>query len=279
MPCRTSNAFVVEYRAAIALNNMAVVLMERHAYGESLETLIDGCSLMESALRHQHLPTPDSSSDLLVADKIHKACARLSTSLASSSTASGALPSAADSVVVVVVVNHDGTCLESPTSIDSTLGALKHNPCSASPIRLEAVDYQRLEERNPELESGMMIFNLGVAYLCLSRAACRSRSASFKLRAVSVRIFRMAYDAIAKQLLAEAQQEVQENQIRLATRLLLLHIILKHTVQAHLDNGELVEAMEAQKQLERLAKTIDEIGVSGSATEIASTTNCPAPAA
>jgi hypothetical protein len=264
---------------------MAVVLMERHAYGESLETLIDGCSLMESALRHQHSPTPDSSSDLLVADKIHKACARLSTSLASSSTASSALSSAVSMAdgVVVVVVNHDGMCLESRTSIDSTNGALMHNPFRVSLIRLEAVEYKLAEERNPELESGIMIFNLGVAYLCLSRAACRSRSASFKLRAVSVRIFRMAYDVIAKletlQLLADAQQEVQENQIRLVTRLLLAHMILKHTVQAHLDNGELAEAMEAQKQLERLAKTIDEIGVSGSATEVASTTNCPAPAA
>jgi tetratricopeptide (TPR) repeat protein len=282
MPCRTNNAFSIEYRAAIALNNMAIALMERHAYRESLETLIDGCSLMESALRHQHSSTSDPSSYLLVEDKIQKSSMRLSMSLASSSTISSALSSALDTADAVMVVIHDGLCLDSRTSMDSTISALKQDSFRLSPIRLEAVAFQDVEERNPELESGLMIFNLGVAYLCLSRSAC-SRSASFKLRVVSVRLFRMAYDIVAKletlQQLVDAQPEAQENQLQLATRLLLAHMMLRHCVQAHLDNGALLEALEAQEQLARLAKAIDDMGVSGNSADFAGTSTGPAPAA
>jgi hypothetical protein len=283
MPCRTNNAFVIEYRAAIALNNMAIALMERYEYRESLETLIDGCSLMESALRHQHSSTSDYSSQLLVEDKIHKSSMRLSTSLASSSTISSTLSSALDMADAVLVVNHDGTCLESRTSMESSIGGSKQDSFRLSPIRLEAIPFQHVEERNPELESGMMIFNLGVAYLCLSRSACQSRSASFKLRVVSVRLFRMAYDIVAKletlQQLVDAQPETHENQLQLATRLLLAHMMLRHCVQAHLDNGALLEALEAQEQLARLAKAIDDMGVSGNSAEFAGTSTGPAPAA
>jgi tetratricopeptide (TPR) repeat protein len=283
MPCRTNNAFVIEYRAAIALNNMAIALMERHAYRESLETLIDGCSLMESALRHQHSSTSDPSSYRLVEDKIQKSSMRLSTSLASSFTISSTLSSALDLADAVMAVNHDGLCLDSRTSMDSTISALKQDSFRLSPIRLEAVAFQDVEERNPELESGMMIFNLGVAYLCLSRSASQSRSASFKLRVVSVRLFRMAYDIVAKletlQQLVDAQPETHENQLELVTRLLLAHMILGHSVQAHLNNGALLEALEAQEQLARLEKAIDDMGVSGNSADVASTSTGPAPAA
>lgn len=285
-----SQAFDAEYRAAIALNNMAIVLMERQAYRESLETLIDSCSLMESALRRQHSSTPEPSSNLLVDEKIHKSSERLSRSLAfnpnerSSSTTSSARPWALNTAQAVVVVNHDGVCLESRTSIDATNSAVGEGSFRISPIRLEALDSQRVEDRDPELESGMLIFNLGVAYLCLSRSECRSRSRSFKLRDVSARVFRMAYDNVAKletlqQLMDSPQAENKENQLQLVTRLLLGHMILRHAVQAHLDNGKLLEAWETQEQLARLANTIDELGIESNEERVASASACPAPAA
>jgi hypothetical protein len=261
--------FLIEYRASIALNNVAVTLLERKAYRASLKTLTECCALMESALRHQHSSNSEPADQRAIEQMIQKSSRRLSRSygceLRAREVASSPDGHHPDSVATLRVVSHDGSYLDVMSPKHSITTFLGQEAKQISPIRLETLDSQRFEERNPEFESGIMIFNLGISYLCLahSHSQQKSPSGSFKLREAAANIFKMAYEIVTKPktLKRLLDYEDDDHRLLLDTHLLLAHMILSHTVQAHMDNGKVMEAREAYQRMTQLASTIQELGI------------------
>jgi hypothetical protein len=273
--------FLIEYRASIALNNMAVTLLERKAYRASLKTLTESCALMESALRHQHSTKAEPADQHAIEQMIQKSSKRLSRSYSRELVTREVLSSRDEhdsTLAKLKVVFHDGSFLHAVSPIHSIASSLGEDTKLTSPIRLETLDSQRFEDRNPEFESGIMIFNLGISYLCLahSHSQQKSPSGSFKLREAATNIFKMAFDIVTKSTTLKRLLESDEDDdhLQLDAHLLLAHMILSHTVQAHTGNGKVMEARETYQRMTQLANTIQEMGIPNTQAK-----TCAAPAA
>jgi hypothetical protein len=174
-----------DHRAAIALNNMGVSLLERRAYREGMETLKDAIFIMKRVLRplpisFQELSkTPESTSD---ADaKVERASKRMANLRP--------IPSA----VSIDVVSRCATF-----SHRSDSGSVLHGSSSSSLryfLRIEATDFVSLGEegRDSDLESSIMLYNFGLAHLCMAKLA----KMPIKLQEGALTLFNMAYSVLA----------------------------------------------------------------------------------
>lgn len=287
MSSRQQELFLYEYRAAIALNNMAVTLLERGAPRPALDTLKDCVGLMESALRQQlkHTTTVTAVPSLL-----RQHTAGIPSMLLRAGKRVSRAPLLHHDDEAVCVVQHDGTFLQAacPQSL-RRLFQQQHTQ-SCAPVRLETFDHQCLGERNPELESGIMLYNFGLSYLCLSRGGTErqqpdnlqsnNNNNSAKLREVAAALFSMSYEIIARPetlqtLLDDAVRDGRCLEPRLDTRLRLAHLALDALRQAQSERGLFHDAADALYRLLQVSAVLREMGLDLEAHEACSLTEGP----
>jgi hypothetical protein len=245
-----------DHRAAIALNNMGVSLLERRAYRQGMETLKDAILVMKRVLRSPSISSQGSEkppiSTSYTDTKVHRASKRM------------ANPQPVPSAVSIDIVSHCATF-----SHHSHLGSVLHGGSSSplrSPLRIEAADLDSLEESDRALESSIMLFNFGLAHLCMAKLnnyimrfnfgfarICMAKldKTPIKLQEGALKIFSMVYSVIAS-LCNQEGHKIREDMILLAAG------TLENIVALLTQMGKHSEANESDQELARLGRTIQE---------------------
>jgi hypothetical protein len=236
-------SLIRDQRAAIALNNMGVSLLDQRAYRQGMETLKDAIFVMKRVFRPQSRnssldATSDSTSSTDI--KIHRAVQRM------------ANPQPISFTMITDVLSHD---VASPHS--SPLGSILRESSSSSftiPIRIEATDIDCPEDRDPDLESALMLYNFGLAHLCMAKLA----KSPMKLREGALKLFNMAYSIISNK---NSLSGLSESEIRRfsETRLLLAIAVLNNVVRLLTQMGKHTEANNSYQRLVRLGTAINEL--------------------
>jgi hypothetical protein len=239
-------SLIRDHRAAIALNNMGVSLLEQRAYRQGMETLKDAIFVMKRVFRPQSRnstlgATLDSTRGTDV--KIHRAVQRM------------ANPQPVPSAVIVDVISHGASSHSSP------LGSILRESSSSSftvPIRIEATDLDFPEDRDPDLESSIMLYNFGLAHLCMAKLA----KTPMKLREGALKLFNMAYSIVSNK---NALSRFSDDEMRRVseTRLLLALAVLNNVVKVLTEMGKHTEANNSFQRLVRLGTAINELDYPG----------------
>jgi hypothetical protein len=222
-----------DHRAAIALNNMGVSLLKRRAYRQGMETLKDAIFVMERVLRPPLISsqrvgeTPNSTS--YAEAKVHRASKRMANPQP--------IPSAGgiDVVSQCAIFSHR-----------SCSGSLLHR-ASSSLLRIEATDLVSREDRDSDLESSIMLYNFGLAHLCMAKLA----KTPIKLQEGALKLFNMAYSILA------TLSDIEGHGIR-EDMVLLAATTLNNIVALLTQMGKHSEANESYQELARLGRAIQE---------------------
>jgi hypothetical protein len=221
-----------DHRAAIALNNMGVSLLERRAYRQGMETLNDAIFVMKRVLRppsisSQGFGKPTNSTSYAEA-KIHRASRRM------------ANPQPIPSAVSIDVVSQCATFSYSGTVLHGDWSS----PLS-SPLRIEVTDLVSLEERDADLESSIMLYNFGLAHLYMAQLA----KTPITLQEGALKLFDMAYSVLAT-LSNQEGDGIREDVVLIAAA------TLNNIVALLTQMGKHSEANETDQELARLGRAI-----------------------
>jgi hypothetical protein len=225
-----------ERRAAIALNNMGVSLLERRAYRQGMETLKDAIFVtMQRVISSQGLcETPNSTS--YAEAKVHRASKRM------------ANPQPISSAISIDVVSQSATFSHRSYPSDSVL----HEGSSSirgSPLRIEATDLVSLEDRDSDLESSIMLYNFGLAKLCMAKLV----KTPIKLQEGALKLFKMAYSLFAPRCDQEGRG-IREDTVILAAATSTLDNIVALLTQM----GRYSKTNESDQEMARLGRAIQE---------------------
>jgi len=165
------------------------------------------------------------------------------------STQSSGLSPPTATHVHVKVASHDGVGVHFPDAESSMItGPFRLCPLQTSfavPIRLDHLSCDYQDERDPELEAALMLYNFGVAHFCESReqAANSPTKESRALAKASVRLFKAALETMDKYV------EPAESDIFPEDEAMIECIVLSHMVQAQLDLGKLADAHSCYQEI------------------------------
>jgi len=182
--------FLKDYRGVVALNNMGVLLLERKAYQEAMETFQDAVSVMHwvspaQARKHALLKQKNggaASSYLSLSDIDNK----LQKSVQRFAAATTSLPKdrddACSSQPLVPVVNvecldilsYSSSLFEGQRSIILNDESTATTTTKVHPIRIEGTDDFLLsscfDQRDADLQSATILYNFGLSHKCLAYA-------------------------------------------------------------------------------------------------------------
>jgi hypothetical protein len=143
------------YNAAIVLNNIGVDLLERRCYKQALATLVDATNIMQAVLRR--LLSSETNDKLDVEAIIQRAnrCRANPTAIESNSYYR----------IVNLADDYSGILMEE----DNGSSSLRE---SIYPIRIYDVNFDAYSPgclSDPEMQSAILLHNMGLAHLCLAR--------------------------------------------------------------------------------------------------------------
>jgi hypothetical protein len=238
------------YRAAVALNNTGVALLERGAYRQAMATLKDSLLVMKRTLRFSKFASPDCMKHALmdVETRVQKAVKRL------------ANPQPFSPMLPISVVSHDGSLQYSVMKS----GLMKNNGAfCAIPVRIEPADLRNdAEPQDTDLESAIILYNFALAHICMSKYSNSSedieqfREGSLKLLQMACTIASHQDDIFDDDVMDE---ECEEDDMICEVRLLLSAAALKNVVQVLFDMGRVHEADVTHHRLLELGLALEEM--------------------
>jgi hypothetical protein len=238
----TDPTILRNYRSAIALNNMGVALVEQRAYRQGLDTLKDAISVMKKSVLYplSRLPSSVSITTLHADAKVERAIKRMSK------------PQPVPSSLGVAVISYDG-----PSSYQSSTDIVRSGETASPftfPIRIEATDFESLKDPECDMQSAIMVFNLGVAHLCMSKLA----KSPVVGQEAALRIFNVTFS-----ILSNSNKNVNDvaelNDEQVLRFLLMEAVVLNNVVQVLTDLGKDSEAHESYSKLVRLGSAIRQL--------------------
>lgn len=236
---QSNGTFVQDYRAAVALTNIGVSLLERGASEMATDTFKDAIQVMKKVVRiRQNGPACEKEQidTGTIMARVEAASKRLATCQQSSPDRTR-------------TVCYDGVSTHwSGPSQPNTDGTL-----TMYPIRLDTVDSE--DERDAEFECGIVLHNFACAYLCLSRAS-RSPRVSDKLKKGAVSLYNLSYGVIARREAIEGQLL---NQPTIEARLAVAALVLRHKAQVQIEIGELEGARRSYRKILLVDSTLEKL--------------------
>lgn len=219
------------YRAALALNNMAITMVERCCYGQAYRTFKDAAFAMKVASQTLRKGTPDEKHSVcrMVRQANHRA----------------ANPKLSVFYVDVNVVSHDGTV--NPEEI------IRADPSSHTVklIRIEPSDGDLVESDKSDLATAIVLYNFSTVYLWQSWHADNAERA-FKLHAGAVKLLKMSSNILG--MLYEACDDTYI----IPHVVFSLTILFRTLVQAlHAHTQEADEYVAALAHLHEVARLFD----------------------
>lgn len=238
----------LEYRAAIALNNMAVTMMERRCYRQAFETFKDAVTAMK-------LSTPTftgQQNQSIIFESLKKAHQRSSHPVISSNEIL---------LTIVSLSHHDARPL-----IPQDFSAPSSSSCCPmfSLIRIDDVDLledsDKIDSENGSntLATLVTIYNFGIANLC--RAHClraKKASASQQLLKGGLKLLTLSCNLLLSQYEDSYNGDGDEEDFFTVSRLLfILTVLLKTLCQTFTATGQGQDAASCRRTLAVLRTSV-----------------------
>jgi len=228
-----------EYRAALALNNMAITMMERRCYRQAFETFKDAVAAMKVARLSVEEDDNSSEQRESVFGSLRKANQR------------SFRPKASRTVHAWTVVSHNCGHLEWILPSFEVSSSPKNNTNTIMHFHLIRLDDADIFGSDDEelLQSDVltiiMLYNFGMSYLCLAQTTS-STSAASKFRQGALKLLTLCRNLLA------VQYEGCEDMFVLPRLLYLSALILQTLRQAFLVSGNVQDAMDCARVLRSL---------------------------
>ena len=229
-------SFLRDYKGAVALNNIGIVLLEQGAYRQALDTLKDAVFVMKVIFRPRDNSAPLASN---VEVKLKRASERI------------ASPHCEESSIntITEILSNMGSF----RSINTVM--LKQGAPYVFPIRIEECTDQ---EYDLDIDSANILHNFAIAHLCCSRTAKTLASAELFRQSAS-RLSGFAYNLISNVLNNKRQADMDELILR-ETRIFLSALVALNTlVHALMEMGNYAEAEKTYKRLMELGLAVAEV--------------------
>jgi hypothetical protein len=170
------------YRGIIALNNMGIALLQQRDFCSAVVTLKEAIKTVKLLLNQERFVDGLSVEVLDLRAKLDVASKRL------------AKPNPVPSNIHIAIdaVCYDDFWLHSIWS-EGTMIPLSR--ACFRPIKLECTVTETFVGQDVSLETSIMLYNLGISYLCLSKSMPSTHS---RMKRDALKIFQMAYAAIIK---------------------------------------------------------------------------------
>ena len=219
-----------EYRAAIALNNIGVSLLERGAQKNAIDTLKDAIAVM----RHVFPDETPTCARKDIDGMLERACKKLSA------------PEVVCSWFKVQSVSYG-----EPSTLAHLKTASRLRPTGQAfyPVRIEVTDSAD-EPRDVDLESGILLYNFGLAHILLSHIV---QKAAGRYRSGAMKVLDLAH-AILTNRSKSCEDPFQQVQLVFVTLLVLSSI-----VQVLQEEGQFQQAEIALDRLDRVEAVADEL--------------------
>jgi hypothetical protein len=179
------------HQAAVALNNAGVSLLLRGFCRDAMETIRDAIQIMKSVVAHG---VEDGSSDGLISDlDIDRALRRKSQRCAyyNMPDTVGKYSEMTNWPVLYEISSQDA-----PTRVYGALASRNHvgSSYAAFPIKIDPIDSASSCTDDIAFQTGAMLYNLGVAHVCMAAVGAWDRDASFQelMQAKARRTFQRA---------------------------------------------------------------------------------------
>lgn len=241
----------LRYRQAVVLNNLGVSLLEKRAFGPAM-------GIFRSALNEmKNLVHPsEGSADydrIKASEKIDKAN-KVLLNLGEESDEPQARPMAFDA---------------SGFSLPAVLNLVMDEGCysgTLSPIKIELKDYENMDERDTDLDSAVMLFNLGLVHRSV---AMQDRNLEHRVRIHqgALRLFRMAFTLVSNTQL-EARHSFEEEQVMIRNRVHAGAVFLYFQVRTLFDLQRQEEAEEGLRHLSILGSELADMMDMGFVSEV-----------
>jgi len=240
----------LEYRAAIALNNMAVTMMERRCYRQAFETFKDAVTAMK-------LSTPTftgQQNQSIIFDSLKKAHQRTSRPVISSQEIL---------LTIVSLSYHDARPL---TPQDFSAPSFSSSCCPMfSLIRIDDVDLlEDSDKTDPENGSNTLatlvtLYNFGIANLC--RAHClraKRASASQQLLKGGLKLLTLSCNLLLSQYedSYNGDGDEEEDFFAVSRLLFILTVLLKTLCQTFTATGQGQDAANCRRTLAMLRTSV-----------------------
>jgi hypothetical protein len=207
------------HQAAVALNNAGVSLLLRGFCRDAMETIRDAIQIMKSVVAHG---VEDGSSDGLISDlDIDRALRRKSQRCAyyNMPDTVGKYSEMTNWPVLYEISSQDA-----PTRVYGALASRNHvgSSYAAFPIKIDPIDSASSCTDDIAFQTGAMLYNLGVAHVCMAAVGAWDHDASFQelMQAKARRTFQRATSLLSK--------FESDTRVPLVGRSLLLRMILMH---------------------------------------------------
>jgi hypothetical protein len=228
-----------EYKAAVALNNMGVTLLQRRCLKDAMDTLKDAITIMKSCFRPQGNNYQAECLDIDL--KMQRASKRMAISCQNPSS------------ICMDIFYRDG-CDIQPSMIRSLINKGVVSSIPPASVKIDSIDFEGLEDRDLDLESALMLYNFGIAHYCMSQIA-RSPASANMLRTGALKLYSMAKTVLSNPIycpsLLESQlEDFYQSRARVAS------LVLSATAHIQVEMGLHVEANETYKAMVHLASSV-----------------------
>jgi hypothetical protein len=235
-------SFANHYHQAIVLNNAGVALIKRQAFSLAMETFRGALNEMKM-LVHPSL-RPNENPATTFPNKFRKAFhvlasfdrdKQVETSEVTYSTNLGFhLPSVLNLVM-------DGGCFSA----------------TLTPIKIELADFENMEERDSDLDSAIMLYNMALVHRSVvAKECCPSKTMSINRSAL--RLLRMSFALVSKTPVPQGLT-FEEEQVVVRNRVHASSIFLYYQTRTLLDLGFQDEAEHCLRHLSLLGSELAEM--------------------
>lgn len=174
------------FRNAIALNNMGVLLLNKHCYRQALETLNDSISLLKQSSLSDDVESSSATTEysLEAAKKNHVALKRLS---------QPEICNLSECTAIEVVVSSDFSLEEACFATEGRFVDVFH------PIRIDEIDVSYRLDFDIDFECGVVLHNFAIAHLCMWQSKMKTNLSSRQLHYnCAIKLLQLSHSIYAK---------------------------------------------------------------------------------
>ena len=230
----------LHYHRAIALNNMGMSLLSKKAYALAMETFRGALNEMKMLVRPSQGSQPDTH--FVAGTKFNKAYRAL--------VNLGQGPQELRASHMVFDSNA-GFHLPSVLNLVMDAGCFSATLC---PIKIELADFECMDERDTDLDSAIMLYNLALVHRSVA-AKERDWEKSVRIHKTALRLFRMSFALVSNTPLPDGLL-FEEEQTAIRNRVHASAIFLYYQTRTLFDMGQHSQAEACLRHLSILGSEL-----------------------
>lgn len=233
--------FSVHYHQAVALNNMGVSLLNKGAFGQAMETFRAALNEMKMLVHHES-SSSGSRDPVSLTSKVEKAYQAL--------ICLGRVTQ--DTQVSPMVFDSNGG-FHLPSVLNLVMDEGCHSP-TICPIKIELADFENMGERDADLDSAIMLYNMGLVHRSIA-AKEHDLMKHGRIHKAALRLFRMAFTLVSNTPLPRGRT-FEDEQALVRNRVHGSAIFLYYQTRTLFDMGYQVEGERSLRHLSILGSEL-----------------------